>query len=67
MLKGIVGSASRRIAVINSETMQVGEASSVRTPGGRVRVKCLEIGADYVLVQIEGEPQPKRLVMEQKK
>jgi hypothetical protein len=67
ILKGIVGSVSRRIAVINDETMQSGEESSVRTPGGHVRLKCLEIGEDYVLVQVEGEPQTRKLVMEQKK
>ncbi|HWD18505.1 MAG TPA: hypothetical protein VHB20_04445 [Verrucomicrobiae bacterium] len=67
VLKGIVGSAGRRIAVINSETMQVGEESPVRIPGGHVRVKCLEIGVNYVVVQVEGETQPKKLEMDQKK
>jgi hypothetical protein len=67
VLKGIVGSVSRRIAVINDETMEMGEESSVRTPGGHVRLKCLEIGNDYVMVQVEGEPQTRKLVMEQKK
>jgi hypothetical protein len=67
VLKGIVGSVHRRIAVINNETMQTGEESLVRTPGGHVKVKCLEIGQDYVMIQIEGEPQTRKLVMEQKK
>jgi hypothetical protein len=67
VLKGIVGSVHRRIAVINNETMQMGEESSVRTPGGHVKVKCLEIGQDYVMIQIEGEPQTRKLVMEHKK
>ena len=67
VLKGIVGSVGRRIAVINNETMQQGEEASIRTPAGHVRVKCLEIGEDSVLVQVDGEPQPKKLVMQQKK
>jgi hypothetical protein len=67
ILRGIVGSAGRRLAIINNETMEVGEESAVRTAAGRVRVKCLEIDPDSVLVQIEGESQPKKLVMEQKK
>jgi hypothetical protein len=67
VLKGIVGSVGRRIAVINDETMEVGEQASVRTPGGHVRVKCLDIGVDYALIQVEGEPQSKKLVMEQKR
>jgi hypothetical protein len=67
ILKGIVGSVNRRIAVINDETMESGEESSVRTPGGHVKVKCLEIAPDYVVIQVEGEPQTRKLVMQQKK
>jgi hypothetical protein len=67
ILKGIVGSLHRRIAVINDETMLAGEESLVRTPGGHVKIKCLEIGDDYVTVQVEGEPETRKLVMEQKK
>jgi hypothetical protein len=61
VLKGVVGSATRRLALINNETMEVGETSSVRVPDGHVRVRCLEIGSDYVLIKVEGEDQPKRL------
>jgi len=67
VLRGIVGSPGRRLAIINNETMELGEESAVRTAAGRVRVKCLQIDPDAVLVQIEGEAQPKKLVMEQKK
>jgi len=67
ILKGIVGSLNRRIAVINDETMETGEEASVRTPGGHAKVKCLEVGPDYVVIQVEGEPQTRKLVMEQKK
>lgn len=61
VLKGVVGSKSRRLALINSETMAVGDTASVRVADGRVRVRCLEIGPDYVLLNVEGEEQPKRL------
>jgi hypothetical protein len=61
VLKGVVGSKTRRFALINSEAMAAGETSSVRVPDGRVRVRCVEIGPDYVLVKVEGEEQPKRL------
>jgi hypothetical protein len=67
ILKGIVGSVNRHIAVINDETMDTGEEASVRTPGGHVKVKCLEVGEDYVVIQVEGESQTRKLVMEQKK
>jgi hypothetical protein len=61
VLKGVVGSKTRRFALINSEAMTVGETSSVRVPDGRVRVRCVEIGPDYVWIKVEGEEQPKRL------
>jgi len=61
VLKGVIGSKTRRFALINSEAMAAGETASVRVPDGRVRVRCVEIGPDYVLVKVEGEEQPKRL------
>jgi hypothetical protein len=66
VLKGIVGSANRRLAVINNATLETGEESPVRVPDGRVRVRCLEIGEDYVLIRVEGEAQPKRLELGKK-
>ncbi|MGA2176178.1 MAG: hypothetical protein ABSH38_14475 [Verrucomicrobiota bacterium] len=66
VLKGIVGSANRRLAVINNATLETGEESSVRVPDGHVRVRCLEIGEDYVLIKVEGEGQPKRLELGKK-
>jgi hypothetical protein len=65
-LKGIVSSASHRQALINSDVMTEGEEDSVRVPNGHVRVRCIQIGTDYVIVQVEGEPQTKRLTLEQK-
>jgi hypothetical protein len=64
VLKGIVGSQSHRLAVINNEILEVGEESPVRVPNGHVRVKCLEIGEDYVVVKVEGEAETKRLAMD---
>lgn len=65
-LKGIVSSASHRQALINNDVITVGEEDSIRVPDGHVRVRCLEIGVDYVIVQVEGEPQSKRLTLEDK-
>jgi hypothetical protein len=61
VLKGVIGSKKRRFALINSEAMTVGETSSVRVPDGHVRVRCVEIGPDYVWIKVDGEEQPKRL------
>jgi hypothetical protein len=66
LLKGVVGSASHRLAVINNEILEVGEESPVRVPNGQVRVRCLEIGDDYVIIKVEGEARSQRLEMEKK-
>jgi hypothetical protein len=66
VLKGIVGSRSHRLAVINNVILEVGEEGTARAPGGKVRVKCLEIGEDYAVIKVEGEIQPKRLGLNRK-
>jgi hypothetical protein len=65
-LKGIVGSANHRLALINDSILEVGEEVSVRVPGGHVRVRCLEIGEDYAVIKVEGEVQTKRLQLSKK-
>jgi hypothetical protein len=66
LLKGVIGAPGHRTALINNAILQVGEQDTVRVPSGRVKVKCLEIGEDYAVVQAEGEAQPKRLVLNKK-
>jgi hypothetical protein len=66
-LKGVVGSANHRLALINDRTiLGVGEEESVSVPGGRVKVRCLEIGEDYAVIQVAGEVQTKRLQLSKK-
>jgi hypothetical protein len=66
LLKGIVGAANHRLAVINNAILEKGESGSVRVPSGRVRVKCMEIGEDFAVIQVEGEIEPKRLRLSKK-
>jgi hypothetical protein len=66
MLKGIVGGIQHRLAVINNAILEVGETGPVQVPGGHLRVRCLEIGADYAVVKVEGEMQTKRLQLNRK-
>jgi hypothetical protein len=66
LLKGIVGSATHRLAVINNAILEVGEESPVRVQSGQVHVRCLEIGDDYVIIQVEGEARSQRLEMDKK-
>ena len=41
--------------------------SANRRFDGHVRVKCLEIGEDYAVVKVDGEAQPKTLVLGKKR
>ena len=54
-LKGISGTVARRLAIINNRTFEANEEGAVSTASGPVRIRCLEIRADSVLVQIGGE------------
>jgi hypothetical protein len=65
-LKGIVGGIQHRLAVINNAILEVGEAGSVKVPGGHVQVRCMEIGEDYAVVKVDGEIQTKRLQLNRK-
>jgi hypothetical protein len=66
-LKAVMITAHHSEAVINNEVFEKGEVQPVRVPSGHVRVKCLDIGVDFVLIQVEGESEPKRLAIQQKK
>lgn len=63
VLKGITGPANRRFALINNQTLSVGETASVRVTSGQIRVHCLEIREDSVLVSVEGNPEQTELRM----
>lgn len=60
-LKGITGSRSNPIALINNKTCAVGDVVQVKVPEGEVTLKCLEIRQNAVVVTIEGEPGQKVL------
>ena len=60
-LKGVVGASSHRLAVINNVILETSESGTVRVASGKMRVKCMEIGEDYAVIQVEGEIEPKRL------
>jgi hypothetical protein len=68
VLKAVIRTSRLSQAVVNNAILEVGEpAESVHVPGGRVMVRCLEIGDNYAVVQVQGEASPKRLTMERKK
>ena len=63
-LKGISGTASRRFALINNETLQPGETGRVKLKDKVIHVRCLEIRATSVLVKVDGEDDPKELLLD---
>jgi hypothetical protein len=60
-LNGFSGTASRRLAIINNQTFETNEEGEVPTNPGRARIRCLEIKADSVLVQVGGEQRVLRM------
>jgi protein disulfide-isomerase len=54
-LKGISGSASTRMALINGETFMVGDSAKVRLRDTRVQVVCKEIREDSAVVTVDGK------------
>ena len=52
---------NRRLAIINNYTFAAGESADVRTSNGRVRVQCLEIKTDSVIIRVGEELRELRL------
>jgi hypothetical protein len=60
-LKGIAGSPEKPLALINNATFEVGEEGDVVTATGRVRIKCLQIKGEVVLIQVGTERRELRM------
>ena len=60
-LKGISGSANRRLAIINDRSFAVGEDQEVTTPNGKALIHCKEIRDQSVLISFGNPPQPLEL------
>lgn len=69
VLKGFIGGGEQSQVVINNQIFAVNDEREVRVPNSDtpIKVKCLDIGTDDVLIQVEGEAAPERLKMEAKK
>jgi protein disulfide-isomerase len=64
-LKGISGN-SRKLALINDQTFFVGDIFKVKTGDKQVSITCKEIRDASVLIQVEGEPEPRELMLMKK-
>lgn len=54
-LKGISIGPSGHLAMINNETLAVGESASVKVKDGHVQIVCKEIREDSVIVTVDGK------------
>jgi hypothetical protein len=54
VLNGLSGPREHRLAIINNHTFAEGEEAEVNTPSGRVRVRCIEIKGETVVVEVAG-------------
>lgn len=62
-LKGISGPPTRRLALINDQTLAVGETAGVKVGAQKVKVTCLEIRDRSVLVLLPGVAKPKEIAL----
>jgi hypothetical protein len=60
-VKNISGSAPRRLALINDQTLTVGETAKVMFNDTRLSLTLVEIRDDSVVIQVEGENEPRTL------
>lgn len=61
VLKAILGSANHRLAVINDLSLEQGEEATINAGGKVVRVKCVEIKRESVVIKVDDVAQLKEL------
>ena len=55
ILQGIISGTAQPLAMINGKNFAVGDELTVRAASGSIKVKCLEIRENSVVVQFQGE------------
>ena len=60
-LKTISGTANRRFALLNDQTLTAGETLPVKLLDGKVNVRCVEIRQQSVIVDVQGEKGPREI------
>lgn len=63
ILSGIMGTSRQRVALINDRTFEVGDEATVRAGDRQAHLRCLEIGAQYAVVVVDGSAESLRLVL----
>ena len=62
-LRGITGTPERRVALINGQPLVKGEEWEFRISTGKLKIRVLEIGERSVKVSIEGQAEPRELLL----
>jgi hypothetical protein len=52
ILNGLSGTSDHRLAMINGHTFAEGEDNDIQTASGRVRIHCIQIKGDSVVVEV---------------
>lgn len=58
---GLSGTADHQLAIINGRTLAEGEETELVLPTGRVKIRCVEIKGETVIVEAFGERRELRL------
>jgi hypothetical protein len=61
VLKGLSGTPSRPLAMVNGRTMERGEDAEIVTDCGRLLVHCVDITTNSAIVEVAGERRELRL------
>jgi hypothetical protein len=62
-LKGILGNGTRRMAMISGKSFMVGEKGNVLLGATSTGIRCLEIGANFVRVELVGTGEIQKLTL----
>jgi hypothetical protein len=57
VLKGVSGPPDNRLAIINNRTFAIGDEQDLITSQGRIRIRCVEISNNTVVIESGGQRQ----------
>jgi hypothetical protein len=55
LIQGVSGVAPHQLVIINNVTFGVGDDAEVRTSDGRIRIHCVAINGNSVVVEVNGQ------------
>jgi hypothetical protein len=61
VLNGVSGTKDQPLAMVNSYTFGVGDVAEVTTAAGKLKIRCLEIRKDSIMIEIMNSGERKEL------